>query len=715
MHPFRSSHSISARALALAPALAVVLVAAPVRPQAAAGSSVAPSDGPGLQSSDLSRFRAVGQVALAPDGRSVAYTVVMRDRPGRPYSQLWVMDVATKKTARLGDEKSIASAPEWSPNGQWLSYEGTEGQQAGLWVVHPDGSNATFLAPITGSNSPLPGQGDNVAWSPDGKRIAFISSTPGPETADATGDPVVITRYLYRPTASEGFTHFNDNRRLHIYLVDIGTKHVRELTTGTRDDHSIDWSPDGSEIAYVSNPEPNSDEFFQYDVFAIRVADGTVRRLTATESTEYAPVWSPNGKWIAYAGTKRGVTDRETTMEDTHVWIMDRDGGHRREVGAVVDSRQGHPVWSADGAAVYFTIQQRGSVHLARLPISLTGVAGQLQVVVNDLGAVGGFAAGKAGQLAYALNSTSDLAELYLKSGALAARQATTLNAEILQGKSIAPVDSITLVSNDNKYEIEGFLVKPRGLVERPADTAAATKYPLIVELHGGPHGQNGPAFNFQDQVYAAHGWATLHVNYRGSSGYGQKFADAILADQDGGEGQDVLYAVSATVRRNPWIDRERMGIEGVSYGGQLSDWLITQTNEFKAAVPIAGISNVISYNYIDYYNQYEEMEFGQFLHQGTAMDDAWKRSAIRYVAQVHTPTMLMHGENDPDVPIEEAEQYYIALKDVGVDVVFVRYPREGHGLAETAHVVDGIDRKFRWYEQHFPKAGAEGVTNVQP
>jgi dipeptidyl aminopeptidase/acylaminoacyl peptidase len=131
--------------------------------------------------------------------------------------------------------------------------------------------------------------------------------------------------------------------------------------------------------------------------------------------------------------------------------------------------------------------------------------------------------------------------------------------------------------------------------------------------------------------------------------------------------------------------------------------------------VPIAGISNVISYNYIDYYNQYEEMEWGQFLHQGTAMDDAWKRSAIRYVAQVHTPTMLIHGENDPDVPIEEAEQYYIALKDVGVDVIFVRYPREGHGLAETAHVIDNIDRKFRWYEQHFPRAGAEGVTNVQP
>ncbi len=193
-------------------------------------------------------------------------------------------------------------------------------------------------------------------------------------------------------------------------------------------------------------------------------------------------------------------------------------------------------------------------------------------------------------------------------------------------------------------------------------------------------------------------------MNYRGSTGYGQKFADAVFGDQDGNEGQDVLYAVSAAVRRYLWIDRERMGIEGVSYGGQLSDWLITQTNEFKAAIPIAGISNLISYNYMTYYNQYEEMEFGQFLHQGRMMDEAWQRSALKYVAQVHTPTMLVHGENDPDVPIAEAEQYFVALKDVGVETIFVRYPREGHGVRETKHAIDLLDRSIRWYEDHFPK-----------
>jgi dipeptidyl aminopeptidase/acylaminoacyl peptidase len=235
------------------------------------------------------------------------------------------------------------------------------------------------------------------------------------------------------------------------------------------------------------------------------------------------------------------------------------------------------------------------------------------------------------------------------------------------------------------------------------------------VNIHGGPHGQNGPAFNFKDQIYAARGWAVLHVNYRGSTGYGQAFADAVFGDQNGNEAQDVLYGVSAALRRYLWLDRERMGIEGVSYGGQLTDWLITQTRMFRAAIPIAGISNLISYNYMTYYNQYEQMEFGQLPHQGDLMNLMWERSALKHVAAAATPTMFMHGENDPDVPIAEAEQYYIALKDVGVDTVFVRYPREGHGIAESAHVVDSINRCIAWYLKYFPKADPESPSAAVP
>jgi dipeptidyl aminopeptidase/acylaminoacyl peptidase len=657
----------------------------------------------GLRSQDLYRFRSVSDVQLSPDERHLAYTVAMNDRPGRPYSQIWIMDLASQKSSRLGGEKDSSSNPRWSPDGKMIAFMGGTGEQHGLTYVRADGSGQTFLAAVSGTNSPLPGQGEEFTWSPDSKTLAFVSSSPGPETQAATGDPVVITRYLYKPTATEGLTHFNDNKRLHLYAVDIATKQLRQLTTGNYDDHSIDWSPNGEEIVFASNHEPNSDEFFNYDLFALKVSDGSIRRITATESTEYAPQWSPDGKHIAFLGTKRGLTDRETTMEDTHAFLIDPDGGHRQEIGASIDNRQHFLHWAPDSSAVYVAYQERGSTHLARLPMG----GGQPETIVGGVDGVGEFSVGKT-MLAFTLGTRTDLPELYLKSGAAAARQLTSLNSDVLAGKTIAEVESFTFTSNDNKFEVEAFLTKPVGMT-------ATSKHPMIVNIHGGPHGQNGPVFNFKNQAYAAVGYAVLQINYRGSTGYGQKFADAVFGDQDGNEGQDVLYGVSAAVRRYLWIDRERLGIEGVSYGGQLSDWLITQTNEFKAAIPTAGISNLISYNYMTYYNQYEEMEFGQFFHQGRLMDDAWERSALKHVANAHTPTMLVHGENDPDVPIAEAEQYFVALKDVGVDTIFVRYPREGHGLRETKHVVDWIDRSVAWYQNHFPKPGSETLTNIQP
>jgi len=409
-------------------------------------------------------------------------------------------------------------------------------------------------------------------------------------------------------------------------------------------------------------------------------------------------------------------------MEDTHVWVMNADGSNRHEL-ATIDNRQGAPVWAPDGKAMYFTVQERGSVHLYRQALDSAKNASQMagerrelrpavgtggaEMVVNGRGAVGDFTVGKSGAIAYVFSAPKDMGELYLRSGA-GAKQMTDLNAEVLGGKQVAEVEPFTFISNDNKHEVEAFLVKPLGVT-------ADSKHPLIVNMHGGPHGQNGPAFNFRDQVFAARGWATLHVNYRGSTGYGQAFADAVFGDQDGNEGQDVLYGVSAALRRYLWLDRERMGIEGVSYGGQLTMWLITQTRMFRAAIPTAGIANLISYNYMTYYNQYEQMEFGQLPHQDDLMNILWERSALKHIAAVATPTMLMHGENDNDVPIAEAEQYFVALKDVGVETVFVRYPREGHGIRESKHVVDSINRSIGWYEKHFPKPPPEFANPAVP
>ncbi len=645
-----------------------------------------------LSPADYHRLRSVSGVTLSRDGAWVAYEVSRNDASRRTYSQLHVRNVASGKIVDLADDGDSSGNPEWSPDSKWLVYSGKLGGRSGLIVSHPDGSAARYLAELHWTNAPLPNTGKRFAWSPDASQVAFVSSTPGPETAAASGDPMVITRYLYKPDHAEGNTRFNDNRRTHIFVADMAAGQVRQLTSGDYYEHSIDWSPDGRELLFVSNREPDQDLIFNYDIFALRLGDGSTRRMTATVSAEYRPRWSPDGKRIVFQGTRRGLTDLETTMEDTHLWVMNADGSGRRELGAAVDNRQGGPAWSPDGAAVYATVQERANVRLYRFPVE----GGAPQAVFSETGVVGAFSlAGKL--LACTYSSPRDLAQLYLRAGSQAAAQLTDLNSALLGRRSIGAVESFTFVSNDNKWEVEAFLTKPLG-------RTPGSRHPLITVIHGGPHGQQGPAFNFKNQVYAARGWATLMVNFRGSTGYGQKFADAVFGDQNGNEAQDVLYGVSAVLRRNPWIDRSRLGVEGGSYGGQLSAWLVTQTHIFRAAIPTAAIINLVSYNYTTYYNSYEQMTWGVLPHQGGLMDQLWQRSALRYVAQVKTPVLLLHGENDSDVPISEAEQFYIALKDVGVETVFVRYPREGHGLREPKHIVDGLERSIHWYEEHFPR-----------
>ena len=650
---------------------------------------------------DIFKMHSVGGAMLSPDGNLVAYDVESNDGPGRPYGQLYVMDLRNGHVARFSQGQEGSGNPEWSPDGQWIAYNGSVNGKHGLIVAHPDASGARFIAEMQGTNSPEPYQGRSIAWSPDGKKIAFVSTTPGPETKDATGDPVVITRYLYKPDYNEGNTRFNDNRRLHIFVADLAGGQIQQLTKGDGYEHSVDWSPDGSQILFAAEHGADADRFFNYDLFTVNVANGAIRQLTSTEGVEMHPRWSPDGRMIAFLATKRGLTDRETNMEDTHLYVMNADGSDRREIGAAIDDRQVSDDWTPDGTAIMTQVLERGSVHLYRVPVN--GAAPQK--IIGDEGAVTSYSLRKDGAIAYTFAGPADEANLFLREG-IHSRRLTNVNQEALAGKPIANVESFTFLSADFKYNVEAFLTLPLGWnPER--------KYPLIVVIHGGPHGQQGPAFNVRNQIYAAHGYAVLNVNYRGSTGYGQKFADAVFQDQDGQEGLDVLYGVNAALRRYPSLDRDRMGIEGVSYGGQLTDWLITQTNAFKAAIPTAGITNFISYNYMTYYNQYEAMEWGAYPHQGNLMDVLWERSPLKHVGNVSTPTMFLHGENDNDVPIAEAEQMYIALKDVGVETVFVRYPREGHGLREPKHQVDAVERSFAWYDRHFAAPQARPTVSV--
>jgi dipeptidyl aminopeptidase/acylaminoacyl peptidase len=643
----------------------------------------------GITSADLYKLRSLGDVQLSPGGKRVAYAVTRRDGAGRPSSEAWIRDLATGQEARLGTDATRASAPRWSPDGQWVAFFGRVGDSSGVAVAHADGSGIRFIAPVSGTNHVLPSMGERVAWSPDGKRLAFISSTPGPEE-DANGDPMVITRYSYKPTASEGLTRFDDNRRLHVFVADLSTRQVKQLTSGNYYEHSIQWSPNGQELIFISNHGADPDRVFNYDVFAVDLASGSIRQITNTRNAEYQPVWSPDGRTIAYLGTKRELTSSETTMEDTHVWIMNADGSNRRDLGQAIDNRQRAPRWAPDGKSIYTVVQVRGSSHLYRVPID----GSKPMVVIGDEGSVESWALTPSGGVMYGFSSPSEPATLRERMTDGSTRDIMKLNAALLAQRRIAPVEAVNFKAKDG-LPVEAYLTMP-------LNHAPNQKYPMVLAIHGGPHGAQGPAFNDKAQIYATHGFATLMVNYRGSTGYGQAFADAIFGDQNGKEAEDVLSAVDAVIAKYPWVDSTRLGIEGGSYGGQLTDWLITRTPRFKAAVPAAGIANLVSFNYMAYYHDYLAVEFGRYPHEKDLMDTLWARSALRYVDRVKTPVMFIHGENDNDVPIAEAEQYYIALKDVGVPTIMVRYPREGHGVRETKHVVDVIDRSLAWYDRWF-------------
>jgi dipeptidyl aminopeptidase/acylaminoacyl peptidase len=669
----------------------------------AVAATVSAARQPGLSTADLSALKSVQEVELSPDGATVAFTVLNYDSDGPPYPRLWTADVASGRVRPFGEAGAMGSSPRWAPDGRSLAFIGRVGDQSGLFVADARTGRARRLAVVAGTNHPLPSSGERLTWSPDGKALAFVSATPGPEGDAANADPMVITRYLYKPTASEGSTRFNDNRRLHIFVAELATGAVRQLTSGAYYEHSIGWSPKGDEIVFISNREPDPDRVFNYDIFALRVADGTIRRLTNTKSAEYHPRWSPDGRMLAFLATTRDRTSSETTMEDTHVWVMNADGSGRREPRPL-DGRHGPPRWRTNDDLM-FTVQWRGGVRL------VGACATALCDYIDNLDTsdrVGSFSV--VGELgAYALTTPARPAELVIERIAASAgaprdraglvggekKTITRLNDDLLRERAIASVEAFTFKSHDG-LEVEAFVTVPLHL-------APGAKAPLVTIIHGGPHGQQGPAFNSKGQIYAAAGFGSLMVNYRGSTGYGQAFADAIFGDQNGGEAQDVLSGLSATMAKYPWIDRDALFVEGGSYGGQLVNWLVTQTGRFKAAVSMAGISNLVSFNYTAYYHDYLAVEYGGYPHERGIVEKLWERSPIRLVKDVRTPVLIAHGENDNDVPIGEAEQFYIALKDVGVDAVMVRYPREGHGVRETTHVADLIERSLAWYRKHLP------------
>jgi dipeptidyl aminopeptidase/acylaminoacyl peptidase len=529
----------------------------------------------------------------------------------------------------------------------------------------------------------------------------------------------VIDRIQYKSRTS-----FSDKRHTHVWLVAVDKPEPQQLTSGPFYDHAITFSPSGDEVAFLSNHEADPDANNNSDIFAADL-HGDVRQITMTKGCEYEPAWSPDGKWIAYTATKRDVTTIDSVAEDTHVWLTDAAGRERRELTGAHDRRARDPQWSGDSQLVFylagdngcttvFSVAARGGKAEQALPNALYG--DQFSFLSVERGGanlpanryqVSSFSVAQTRQpraadlargpgtgwpVVVSLSSNVQASEIWLYGGVGSdAQRVSGHNLGLIRSHVVVQSDEIDFKSFDGT-RIQGWLLKPVGWRED-------RKYPLILSIHGGPHGMSGWAFNPTFQVYAARGYAVLYLNPRGSSGYGQKFSDGTLNEWGGGDYKDLMAGVDEALRKYPWIDQNRLGVTGGSYGGFMTNWVITQTPRFKAAVSVASLSNLISFYSTSLYQDLIHAEFAGFPWDN--YDLLWQWSPLRYVRQAQTPTLFIHGEQDNDVHITQAEEMYTALKRRGVETVMVRYPREGHGLREPKHRVDALERTLDWFDRY--------------
>jgi dipeptidyl aminopeptidase/acylaminoacyl peptidase len=716
-----------------------ILLAAPVLPAQAQRAMTA---------ADILRVASVSDAQISPDGEWVVYAVSTTET-SETRNTLWLVRARRNTAITRPDEDDAqferaapvqllapgwsASNPRWSPDSKRIAFRATQQERSGIWIISLGDRQPRLVAPIRETNFFITYAGESFAWSPDSRRIAFISATEEtrvgerPEVARtpsrvvAADDPRVVDRIQYKSRTS-----FSDRARTHVWVVEVDSslagdeRATRQLTAGAFYDHALTWSPRGDEVAFLSNHEPDPDANNNSDIFAVDMS-GRVRQITDTAGCEYEPAWSPDGKLIAYTATKRDVTTIDSVAEDTHVWVIDAGGGAGRELTAAQDRRARSPRWSPASNGIYFLAGDRGqnNIYFTRLsngpawkvissstagfrdlpptqprPAQVSSFSLNARFVTVEKGLDYTYSAVT---LAFTLSDAVHPAEVWtaqsldsLNATGRRMHRLTTHNDSFMRTLTLSDPEPIKFTSFDGT-PVEGWLMKPVGWRED-------RRYPLILSIHGGPHGMSGYSFNPTFQVYAARGYGVLYLNPRGSSGYGQKFSDGTLREWGGGDYRDLMMGVDEALRTRSWIDPERLGVTGGSYGGFMTNWIITQTTRFKAAVSQASVSNLISFYATSLYQDLIQAEFGGF--PWDDYDLLWRWSPLRYVKQAQTPTLLIHGEADNDVHITQAEEMYTALKRRGIETVLIRYPREGHGLREPLHRVDALERTLAWFDK---------------
>jgi dipeptidyl aminopeptidase/acylaminoacyl peptidase len=679
---------------------------------------------------DIARLLRVGEPQVDAAGQWVAYAVSGTDVAGdKAYSHVWMTAWDGSRTIQLTSRAGESeNSPKFSPDGHWLAFVSGRGAgeqaDAALWLMDRAGGEGRKLPGIKGSVS-------DYAWSPDSRWIALVLDDPDdaddgaktttvtvttkpdaapspakpdaapvtPATVVAAKDkppkPIVIDRFHFKQDR-EGYL---GKKRQRLWLYDVARGTATRLTTGDYDEGLPAWSPDGKSLAFASNHAPDPDRSYDSNVYVVRVATTPSAPTAVTtyegednpmEAGSY-PAWSPDGREIAYI---QGGPVKQIGYGVRSVAVVSAIGGKPRLLTAGLDRNVSHPTWTADGQTIRFTEEDDEANVIAQVPAA----GGAVKTVAGGWRIFSSPTAAANGALAVQMTTPTTPTEIYAVDATGAVRQLTHQNDAWLKEVEIAPTIRTSFKSRDGT-EVHGLQVLPPSTVL--ANAKPGGKLPTMLFNHGGPQSQLGGSFSMDWQIYAAHGYAVVAANFRGGTGRGAAYANAIYAKWGTVDVQDALGAVDDAVARGV-ADPNRLVVGGWSYGGILTNYVIASDKRFKAAVSGASISNVLAGYGTDQYVMDYETELGRPWEH----PEIWMKLSYPFYqnARIVTPTLFMAGDKDFNVPLQNSEQMYQALKSRGVDTGLIIYPGQFHGLTRPSFLKDRMQRWLAWYDGHLPK-----------
>ena len=646
---------------------------------------------------DIWALKFVGDPQLSPDGQQVAFTMTSINVERNGYdSAVFLQDAkggapGLFTTGTRSDVTVREHTARWSPDGTKLFFLSNRNGKEQLFLSEARGGEARQLTHAEdGIGSPV--------WSPDGSKIAFTMKLPKIKGSEPGNPDVRVIRRLRYKANGVGFL---DERRRHLWFVDAASGEVKQVTAGEFDVSQPSWSPCGTQFAFTTCTNSDSDLRFVPDVFTVGADGKDLKKLTQGLGPCANPVFSPCGKYIAYTGHDKG----EVGYPDTHLFVVAVSGdeaprnllaGFSRSVGNSVgsDTRADkggvEPAWTASGSELVFGATDGGNSNLYAV-----NMQGEVRQITSGDQSITSFSMVDK-KITYTANHVLNPGDIYVTDlvGATTTRL-THVNDTFLNELKLVEPERIVFKSALD-WEIEGWVMKP-------VDYEPGQLYPLVLHIHGGPHATSGNAFFHEFQLLAAQGYGVVYSNPRGSKGYGSEFTKGVVGDWGGNDYVDLMKSVDCCVEQG-WVDPSRIGVTGGSYGGYMANWMVTQTDRFKAAVTLRSISNM--------YTKYGTSDIGFYGNKaGMGGADLWddeelimSRSPMRHARNVKTPILIIHSEQDLRCPMEQGEQWFIALKRLGVTTEFVRFAGENHELSRSGKPRNRVDRLLfiqDWFERY--------------